>query len=112
MEVNLPFLLYFTLHLRAIFQVQGGGGGGRGGLGASIWRGDLTEGLLRYRFGGLIFRGAYTWKGLISEFPVNISDLIDSNVDLLNGLGLVHEKFDAGELGPTSFGALDSCHSL
>ena len=111
MEVNLPFLLYFTLHLRAIFQVQGGGGG-RGGLGASIWRGDLTEGLLRYRFGGLIFRGAYTWKGLISEFPVNISDLIDSNVDLLNGLGLVHEKFDAGELGPTSFGALDSCHSL
>ena len=30
--------------------------------------------------------------------PVNISDLIDSNVDLLNGLGSVHEKFDAGEL--------------
>ena len=110
MEVNLPFLLYFTLHLRAIFQVQEGGG--RGGLGASIWRDDLTEGLLRYRFGGLIFGGAYTWKGLISEFPANISDLIDSNVDLLNGLGLVHEKFDAGELGPTSFGALDSCHSL
>ena len=110
MEVNLPFLLYFTLHLRAIFQVQGGGG--EGGLGASIWRGDLTEGLLRYRFGGLIFGGVYTWKGLISEFPANISDLIDSNVDLLNGLGLVHEKFDAGELGPTSFGALDSCHSL
>ena len=23
--------------------------------GAYIWRGDLTEGLLRYRFGGLIF---------------------------------------------------------
>ena len=103
MEVNLSFLLYFTLHLRAVFQVQGG---------ASIWRGDLTEGFLRYRFGGLIFGGAYTWKGLISEFPANISDLIDSNVDLLNGLGLVHEKFDAGELGPTSFRALDSCHSL
>ena len=45
-------------------------------------------------------------------FPVNISDLIDSNVDLLNGLGSVHEKFDAGELGPTSFGRIDSCHSL
>ena len=27
--------------------------------GAYIWRGDLTEGFLRYRFGGLIFRGAY-----------------------------------------------------
>ena len=25
-----------------------------------IWRGDLTEGFLRYRFGGLIFGGAYT----------------------------------------------------
>ena len=61
-------------------------------MGASIWRGGLTEGLLRYRFGGLIFGGAYTWKSLISEFPANISDLIDSNVDLLNGLGLVHEK--------------------
>ena len=31
-------------------------------------RGDLTEGFLRYRFGGLIFGGAYTWRGLFSEF--------------------------------------------
>ena len=46
------------------------------------------------------------------NFTVNIWDLIDSNVDLLNGLGSVHEKFDAGELGPSSFGGLDSCHSL
>ena len=28
--------------------------------GAYIWRGDLTEGFLRYRFGRLIFGGAYT----------------------------------------------------
>ena len=27
---------------------------------AYIWRGDLTEGILRYEFGGLIFGGAYT----------------------------------------------------
>ena len=33
-----------------------------------IWRGDLTEGLLRYRFGELKFGGAYTWRGLFSEF--------------------------------------------
>ena len=33
--------------------------------GAYIWRGDLTEGFLRYR---LIFGGAYTWRGLFSEF--------------------------------------------
>ena len=32
-------------------------------LGAYIWRGDLTEGFLRYRFGG-----AYIWRGLFSEF--------------------------------------------
>ena len=27
--------------------------------GAYIWRGDLTEGFLHYRFGGLIHGGAY-----------------------------------------------------
>ena len=27
--------------------------------GVYIWRGDLTEGFLRYRFGGLTFGGAY-----------------------------------------------------
>ena len=47
--------------MRAIFQVQAPGG-------AYIWRGDLTEGFLRYRFGGLIFGGAYIWRGLFSEF--------------------------------------------
>ena len=30
--------------------------------GDNIWRGNLTEGFLRYRFGGL------TWRGLFSEF--------------------------------------------
>ena len=36
--------------------------------GAYIWRGDLTEGFLRYRIGGPIFGGAYTWRGLFSKF--------------------------------------------
>ena len=36
--------------------------------GAYIWRGDLTEGFLRFRLGGLIFGGAYTRMGLFSEF--------------------------------------------
>ena len=61
LEVNLPFLLCFTLYLRAIFQVQAP-------RGAYIWRGELTEGFLRYRFGRLIFGGAYTWRGIFSEF--------------------------------------------
>ena len=30
--------------------------------GAYIWRGDLTQGFLRYRFGGLIFGGAHFWN--------------------------------------------------
>ena len=38
--------------------------------GAYICRGDLTEGFLRYRLGGLIFGWAYTWRGLFSEFSV------------------------------------------
>ena len=33
-----------------------------------IRRGDLTEGFLRYHFRGLIFGGAYTRRGLFSEF--------------------------------------------
>ena len=36
--------------------------------GAYIWRGDLTEGFLRYDFGGLIFGRAYAWRGIFSEF--------------------------------------------
>ena len=52
--VNLPFLLCFTLYLRAIFQVQAPGG-------AYIRRGNLTEGFLRYRFGG----GGLCLEGLI-----------------------------------------------
>ena len=48
-----------------------------GGGGASIWRGDLTDGFLRYwlgagahnpGLGGLYLEGAYTWRGLFSEF--------------------------------------------
>ena len=36
-----------------------------------IWRGDLTERLLRYRFGGLIFRRAYPWRGLSMKGPIH-----------------------------------------
>ena len=51
--------------------------------GAYIWRGDLTEGFLRYDFGGLIFGGAYTWRDLFSEFYVFNS----SSTVTLNTLG-------------------------
>ena len=48
-------LAFFTLYLRAIFQVQGHPG-------AYIRRGDLTEGFLRYQVGG-----AYIWRGLYMD---------------------------------------------
>ena len=41
---------------------------------AYIQRGDLTEGFLRYDFGGLLFKGAYTRRGLFSQF-YGISEL-------------------------------------
>ena len=36
--------------------------------GAYIWRGNLMEGFLHYWFGGLTYGGAYTWRGLFSDF--------------------------------------------
>ena len=36
--------------------------------GSYIQKGDLRKGFLRYDFGGLLFGGAYTWRGLFSEF--------------------------------------------
>ena len=53
-------LFYFVFE--GNFQVQTPPGG------AYIWRGNLTEGFLRYELGGLTFGGAYTWRGLFSEF--------------------------------------------
>ena len=58
------FLLCFTLFyfvFEGNFQVQAPGK-------AYVWRDDLTEGFLHYKFGGFIFGGAYTWRGLFSEF--------------------------------------------
>ena len=46
------FALFYSV-FEGNFQVQAPGGG------AYIWRGDLTEGFLRYEFGGLIHGGAY-----------------------------------------------------
>ena len=35
---------------------------------AYTWRGDLTEGFFPLPVWGLIFGGAYKWRGLFSEF--------------------------------------------
>ena len=45
------FALFYSV-FEGNFQVQAP-------RGAYIWRGDLTEGFLRYEFGGLIHGGAY-----------------------------------------------------
>ena len=64
MEGNLPFWLCFALYLRPISKYKPPEG-------AYTREGDLTEGFLRYEFGALVFGGAYTWRGLFSEFYGN-----------------------------------------
>ena len=58
--VSVLFLRCFILYLRAISKNKPPG--------AYIWRGSLTEGFLCYKFEGLIFGGAYTWRGFFPEF--------------------------------------------
>ena len=60
LEGNLPFLLCFTLYLRAISKYKPPGG--------LNLEGRFNRGFLHYEFGGLIFGGAYTWRGLFLEF--------------------------------------------
>ena len=60
LEVNLLFLLCFTLYLRAIFQVQAPGG--------LYLEGRFNGVFFALPVWGLIFGGAYTWRGLFSEF--------------------------------------------
>ena len=51
--------------------------------GAYIRRGDLTEGFLRG--GGLMFGGAYTWRGLFWEFyGIYFEELISFILDVLH----------------------------
>ena len=52
--------LFLFLHLRAFPS--------RSPPGAYIRRDDLTEHFSRYECGRLTFGGAYTWRGLFSEF--------------------------------------------
>ena len=55
MEVNLPFLLCFTLYLTAIFQVQAPGG-------------LIFGGAIKWMIFVLPAWGAYIWRGLFSAF--------------------------------------------
>ena len=48
--------------------------------GAYIWRGHLTEGFLRYWFGGLIFGGAYFRNFTVSCINVIQPFLSESNL--------------------------------
>ena len=76
MEGNLCFKIHWaSLIVGRIFTVFAlfyfvfeGNFQGQASPGGVFLGGDLTEGFLRYKFGGLIFGGAYTWRGLFSEF--------------------------------------------
>ena len=71
---KLTIFALFYLVFEGKFQVQAPPG-------AFIGRGDLTKGFLRYDFGGLIFGGAYTWRGLFSQFYS-----ISSKLNLIFGI--------------------------
>ena len=71
---KLTIFLSFTLYSRAIFKYKPL----EGAWGAYIWRGNLTEGILHYEFGGLIFGGAYTFQ----NFTVFNNIIILSNISL------------------------------
>ena len=60
LEVNLPFLLCFTLKLGAIFQVQAP---------RDLYlEGRFNGGSFPLPVWGLVFGEAYAWRGLFSEF--------------------------------------------
>ena len=63
MERKFTIFALFYFVFEGKFQVQAP-------WGAYIRRGDLTEGFLRYDFGGLIFEGAYKCRSLFSDFTV------------------------------------------
>ena len=56
LEVNLLFLLCFTLYLKVLFQVQAPGG--------LIFGGRFNRGFFGLPIWGFIFRVAYTWRSL------------------------------------------------
>ena len=52
-----------------------------------FWRGDLRKGFLRYHFGGLIFGGAYIWRGFFSEFySICLCVVTESFLSTLSGI--------------------------
>ena len=59
LEVNLPFCFVLLCICGQFSKCKP-----LGGSGAYIWKVDLTKGLLRYRFRGLIHGGAYFRKFL------------------------------------------------
>ena len=63
LEVNLPFLLCVTLYLRAISKYKP--------RGAYIWRGDLTDGFLRYKFGDLYLKVLIQGAAYFRNFTVS-----------------------------------------
>ena len=79
-------MLCSTLYLRAIFQVQAPGGLTFGG---AIQR----RVFLRYRFGGLIFEGAYTWRGLIFGILRYIERKGSTEIELLNRDRMARDVF-------------------
>ena len=79
---KLPFLLCFTLYSTANSKYKSP-------RGAYNRRGDLTEGFLRYDFGGLIFGGAYFRNFTVFALCLNkniwsVVQTLDSAINRIN----------------------------
>ena len=93
MERKFTIFALFYFVFEGKFQVQAP-------RGAYIRRGDLTEGFLRYDFGGLIFGGAYRWRGLFSEFYGTVEALVSG-----------HRPGHANKVSITAAGRLQECEN-
>ena len=65
MERNLPFLLCFTLYLRAISKYKPPRGRGGGRWGFLYLEGRFNRGFFALQVWGLVFGGAYFWNFMV-----------------------------------------------
>ena len=82
--------------------------------GTFFWQGlvtPLTAQFLRHRFGGLIFGGAYTWRGLFSEFygiySVWKKFFLNFSLKLFKSLGCPVKITQAGQWERTQYWLLN-----
>ena len=75
--------------------------------------GRFNGGFLRYQFGGLTFGGAYTWRGLFSEFYGKQPKLVRLTVDGHSGRSIcfISNTINSDALVNSRVGFTDISHN-